>query len=259
MKLSVCIDAVFHGRDFYESMEEVRRSGISAFEFWSWWDKDTDAIRSKSEELGLTVAAFCTKFISLVDPALHDAYLDGLKESIQTAKKLRCSTLISQTGADTGRPREEQLDALIKGLKKCAPCLEQNNITLVLEPLNTKVDHRGYFLSRSDEAFNVIREVGSDHVKLLFDIYHQQITEGDVTRTLRENMSEIGHFHAAGNPGRHELDTGELNYPYIFSEIENSGYKRFVGLEYFPQGDPSGGLRSAVKIPDSDSERSELS
>jgi Hydroxypyruvate isomerase len=248
MKLSVCIDAIFHGRDFCESMKEVKKSGISAIEFWSWWDKDTDAIRSESEKLGLTVATFCTKFISLVDPAQHDAYLEGLQESIQTAKKLRCSTLISQTGADTGRPREEQLAALIKGLKKCVPCLEQNNITLVVEPLNTKIDHAGYFLSHSDEAFKVIQEVGSDHVKLLFDIYHQQITEGDVTRTLRENIAKIGHFHAAGNPGRHELDTGELNYPYLFSEIKNSGYEGFVGLEYFPESSPADGLLYAGKI-----------
>lgn len=248
MKLSVCIDAVFQGKDFCESMARVKESGISAFEFWSWWDKNIDAIRYESKRLGLTVAAFCTKFISLVDPSQRDAYLEGLDESIRVAKKLGCTTLISQTGSDTGRPRDEQTKALIQGLKKSALLLKQNGMTLVVEPLNTKIDHKGYFLSRSDEAFQVLREVGSNRIKLLFDLYHQQITEGDVTRTLKSNVSQIGHFHAAGNPGRRELNTGELNYRYIFSQIEDSGYEGFVGLEYFSQENPIDGLKYAVNI-----------
>ena len=112
--------------------------------------------------------------------------------------------------------------------------LEENGITLVLEPLNTAVDHAGYYLSSSKEAFLLAKEAGSENVKILFDIYHQQITEGDVIRSIRENISLIGHFHAAGNPGRHEIDTGELNYPNIFRVIQETGYTGYMGLEYFP-------------------------
>ncbi|WP_195542628.1 hydroxypyruvate isomerase family protein [Massiliimalia timonensis] len=234
MNYSVCIDALYHGKDFVEGMRETKEAGLDAFEFWSWWDKDLDQIVEEKEKLGLTVAAMCTKFFSLVDPKEHESYLAGLEESIAAAKKLGCKTLISQVGADTGEAREKQYAALLQGVKKAVPVLEENGVTLVLEPLNTAVDHAGYYLSSSKEAFLLAKEAGSENVKILFDIYHQQITEGDVIRSIRENISLIGHFHAAGNPGRHEIDTGELNYPNIFRVIQETGYTGYMGLEYFP-------------------------
>ena len=247
MNYSVCIDALYLGKDFLEGMRETKEAGIGAFEFWSWWDKDLDAIAAEQERLGLKTAAMCTKFVSLVDPSQHEAYLAGLRESIEAARKLGCSTLISQVGSDTGRPREEQHRALCEGLKKAAPLLEESGITLVVEPLNVAVDHAGYYLSSSKESFDIVREVGSERVKILFDIYHQQITEGDVIRSIENNISLIGHFHAAGNPGRHELDTGELNYPNIFRAIRETGYHQYVGLEYFPLEPAADGLK---KLPE---------
>ncbi len=247
MNYSVCIDALYHGKDFAEGMRETKEAGIKGFEFWSWWDKDVDRMAAEKEKLGLTVAAMCTKFVSLVDASQHDEYLAGLKESIEAAKKLGCKTLISQVGADTGKPREEQHKALCEGVKRAVPMLEENDITLVLEPLNTAVDHAGYYLSSSKEAFDIVKEVGSDKVKILFDIYHQQITEGDVIRSIRKTFPQSGHFHAAGNPGRHEIDTGELNYPNIFRAIEETGYAGYIGLEYFPEKPALEGLKKLPK------------
>lgn len=246
MNYSVCIDALYGGRDFLEGMREIKEAGIEAFEFWSWWDKSIDKIATEKEKLGLSVAAMCTKFISLVDPTQHEAYLAGLKESIEVAKILGCRTLISQVGADTRKPREEQHKSLCESVKRAVEILEENEITLVLEPLNTAVDHIGYYLSSSKEAFEIVSEVGSENVRILFDIYHQQITEGDIIRSIRENISRIGHFHAAGNPGRHELDTGELNYTNIFQMIRQTEYKGYIGLEYFPEKPVLDGLR---KLP----------
>lgn len=243
MEYSVCIDALYGGRDFFEGMCETKESGISGIEFWSWWDKDIKKIAAEKERLKLSVAAMCTKFFSLVDPTQHEAYLAGLKESIMVAKDLDCHILISQVGADTGQPRQEQYGYLCEGVKKAAEVLENSGITLVLEPLNTRVDHAGYFLSASKEAFAIVKEVNSRNVKVLFDIYHQQITEGDVMRRICENSTLIGHFHAAGNPGRHELNTGELNYPNIFRAIQETGYMGYVGLEYFPVASPLEGLK----------------
>lgn len=233
MKYSVCIEALY-GKNFLVGLQEIKGLGIDAFEFWSWWDKDVEQIAAEKERLGLTVAAICTKFISIVDPSQHDQYLAGLKESIAAAKKLGCKTLISQVGSDTGKPRPQQHAALREGAKRAVPMLEENGITLVLEPLNTKVDHPEYYLSSSQEAFEIVREIGSERVKILFDIYHQQITEGDVLRNICDNLPLIGHFHAAGNPGRHELDTGELNYSNIFREVQERGFQKYFGLEYFP-------------------------
>lgn len=246
MNYSICIDALYNGRDFLEGMREIKEAGFEAFEFWSWWDKNIDEIATEKEKLDLSVTAMCTKFFSLVDPTQHEAYLAGLMESIEVAKILGCSMLISQVGADTGKPREQQHKALCEGVKRAVGILKENEITLVLEPLNTAVDHVGYYLSSSKEAFEIVSEVGSEYVRILFDIYHQQITEGDIIRNIRKNISKIGHFHAAGNPGRHELDTGELNYPNIFKMIQQTEYKGYMGLEYFPEKAVLEGLR---KLP----------
>lgn len=136
----------------------------------------------------------------------------------------------------------------MEGLKACVPYLEESGITLVVEPLNVRVDHAGYYLYSSDEAAGIMREVGSPYVKMLFDIYHQQITEGDLIRRIREYIPYIGHFHAAGNPGRHELYDGEIDYRKVFAAIGETGYDGYIGLEYFPEDEVEKGLAFAKQI-----------
>lgn len=121
--------------------------------------------------------------------------------------------------------------------------LKDTGITLVIEPLNTRVDHKGYFLSSSDEAAGILKTVNSPSVKMLFDIYHQQISEGDIIRHIQEYIQLIGHFHAAGNPGRHELYHSELDYNKVIEAISALGYDKYIGLEYFPEDDPEIGLK----------------
>ncbi len=247
LKPSVCIDAVFGDLSPAEAAQLVSQSGIGAFEFWGWWDKDLDAIEQVRDAAGLQIAACCTKFISLVDPSTRDDYLAGLNESIQAAKRLGCPTLISQVGDfRPGVPRQTQHQCLVDGLRAAAPMLEAAGVTLVIEPLNELVDHAGYYLIRSDEAFQIIDEVGSPRVKVVFDIYHQQISEGHVINNITANVDKIAHFHAAGNPGRHELTIGELHYPSIFEAIRNTNYDGFMGLEYWPKNDPLSGLKEVA-------------
>lgn len=243
MKISVCVDALYQGKDMFESLEKIKASGCRAFEFWSWWDKDIEKLQQVKESLGMAVTTFCTRFISLVDPSQKGAYIKGLQESIVVAKKLGCKQLITQTGNDTNEDRNKQKNELIQGLKACVPILEANDITLLVEPLNTRVDHKGYYLHSSDEAFNIIDQVGSKHVKILFDIYHQQIMEGDIISRIRCNIDKIGHFHVAGVPGRHELYDGELDYGFIFKEIDKLGFEGYIGFEYFPKDKPEVGLK----------------
>ncbi|MDB4583413.1 TIM barrel protein [Draconibacterium sp.] len=232
---SVCIDAVFEGKPYDEACAAVKRAGISAIEFWDWWDRDLDALVAAQEANDLKISACCTKFISLVDPALRDDYLKGLEESIVAARNLGTKVLISQVGDfRAGVPREKQRQSLIDGLKEAAPMLEASDVTLVIEPLNELVDHKGYFLIRSDEAFEIVEEVGSPNIKVIFDIYHQQISEGHLIRNITSNIDKIGHFHAAGNPGRHELQRGEINYKEVFAAIQETGFEGYVGLEYWP-------------------------
>jgi hydroxypyruvate isomerase len=150
MKLSVCIDALYKGRNFIESLHDISSIGIDTFEFWSWWNKDIRLIQETKEELNLGVSTFCTKFISLVDQAKREEYIHGLLESIEVAKKLNCKTLITQVGNELHDiSREVQHHNLVEGLQECAPILEKEGITLLVEPLNTIVNHKGYYLYRS--------------------------------------------------------------------------------------------------------------
>ena len=142
--------------------------------------------------------------------------------------------------------RDQQHQSLVDGLKEAAPMLESADITLVIEPLNELVDHAGYYLTRSDEAFDIIDEVASSHVKVVFDIYHQQISEGHIIHNITSNIEKIGHFHSAGNPGRHELSHGEINYPVVFDAIRKTNYEGFVGLEYWPLKAPEIGLKEVA-------------
>ena len=247
MKLSVCVDALF-GSDTLNGIKTVKDCGINTFEFWCWWDKDIDALIKTKTESGMDIAAFCTKFISLVDASRREEYLAGLAETISVAQKLNCKTLITQVGdflPDV--PAEEQHKNLVDGLKACVPLLEKSGITLVFEPLNTTVDHKGYYLWSSDESFAICDEVGSPYVKVLYDIYHQQIMEGNLISRITANIDKIGHFHAAGNPGRNELSRGEINYPEIFKAIEDTNYTGYMGLEYIPLEDPAKGLKELMK------------
>jgi hydroxypyruvate isomerase len=235
---SLCIDAVFGNLSFEQACQETVKANISTIEFWSWWDKDLTDLQTAVNRYDLSISCCCTRFISLVDSNQRAAYLQGLSDSIIVAKRLNIDTLISQVGDFiNGVPREKQKQSLIDGLSAAVPLLESSGITLVVEPLNELVDHQGYYLVKSAEAFDIIKQISSPNIKVLFDIYHQQISEGNVINNILSNIEHIGHFHAAGNPGRNELQYGEINYSQVFSAIKQSEFKGYVGLEYWPKTD----------------------
>lgn len=217
-------------------MRRVADLGFGAFEFWSWWDKDLDVIRSAMSSCSLQLAALCTRFIPLTDSARIDEYEAGLKETIEVAQSLGCHTIISQVGSEIpGRSRQEQHDGIVQGLRRCAPLLEEANVRLVIEPLNTIYDHRGYFLTQSAEAALIIQSVGSASVGMLFDVYHQQVTEGNLIGNIRAYREMIGHIHIADCPGRHDIGTGEINYANVIMAIEATGYEGKIGIELYPE------------------------
>ncbi|SFK94164.1 hydroxypyruvate isomerase [Paenibacillus sp. 1_12] len=250
MIYSPSIDAVFRnsGYDLAKILRTVKELGFTAFEFWGWGNRDMDLMEQLVKEFDLNVGSFCTKSISLLDPALRDSYVQGLKETLEIAQRLNCKHIIAVTGNTLeGVSREEQRQSIVDGLKACVPLLEYAGVTLVLEPLNTKVNHPGYFLETSTEALSIIAEVNSAHVKLLYDVYHQQITEGDLTPTISANIEQIGYIHVADHPGRHELGTGEIAYPFVMNKLRELGYKGYVGLEFNPTGTPEDGLRACLE------------
>ncbi len=171
-------------------------------------------------------------------------YLKNLNETIKFAHGIGCSKLITCTGKEIkGKTHKEQRESILATLSEAARIAEREGFILLLEPLNTYVEHPGYFLDSAREGAEIVREVNHPNARLLYDIYHMQIMEGNVISTIEKNIGIIGHFHAAGVPGRGELYLGELNYPNIIKRIDEMGYDGYIGLEYFPSIDSEESLR----------------
>ncbi|NLE45142.1 MAG: TIM barrel protein [Chloroflexi bacterium] len=248
--LSVCIEMFWRDLPFDERIRRVKALGYSAFEFWGWKGKDLDVIRAAQDETGLDVAAICIEpNYSLVDRSDPAPLVDGVKESAAVAQSLGCSRMIVTTGnALADETYEITRRRVVRNLKRMAPVAEDCGVTLVLEPLNPIVDHKGYWLTTLPKAVDIVEEVDSPGLRILDDLYHQQLSEGNLIANLRQYISRIGHFHAAGAPGRHELVGGELDYRTIFTAIDATGYNGFVGLEFSPTIGSEEALKQALEL-----------
>jgi hydroxypyruvate isomerase len=185
----------------------------------------------------------------LCDPANHDACLSKLEASIEATAARGWRNVITFSGnvSDAIGPAAG-LENCAKALEQIVPLAEKNGVTLCMELLNSKVDHPGYMCDTSAWGVKLVDRVGSDCFKLLYDIYHMQIMEGDVIRTIKQHKDAFAHYHTAGNPGRHELDeTQELFYPAIARAIADAGFDGYLAHEFIPTADPLTGLREAVR------------
>jgi len=235
MKLSVCLNAV-GDYNRIDAMRLARDIGYTAVEFWEG-SFPLDEYKAGLDEAGLALACMGGAG-NLVDASKRSEFIESLKASLANAKALGAQNMIAIAGQELdGVPRDIQMQSIVDGLKEAAKLLSDTNITLVLEPLNVLVDHKGYFLYRSSEAFEITRAVNSPNVKILFDIYHQQISEGNLIANITNNIDQIGHFHIAGNPGRGEPYLGEINYREVLRAIDETGYSGYVGLEYWAKRD----------------------
>ena len=181
----------------------------------------------------------------------HDSIIDEILLNLDRAVQYQIPNLIVFSGNRRGLSDEEGAANTIAGLSRVASAAESKGVTLVLELLNSRVDHTDYQCDHTEWGVKVIKAVASPRVKLLYDIYHMQIMEGDIIRTLRANIDHIGHIHTAGNPGRNDMDAvQELNYPPIFRAIKESSYSGYVGHEFIPKGDVYDAIRSAYQLCD---------
>jgi hydroxypyruvate isomerase len=181
------------------------------------------------------------------DPASHGMLLGELEAAIPLAARHGVPNVIAMVGNRTTRSDAEAIEQCVTGLRRIVPLAEEHGITVCLEMLNSKVNHQGFQGDRTAFGLEIVRGVGSPRLKLLYDIYHMQIMEGDVIRTIRDHREHIAHFHTAGVPGRHELDaTQELNYPGIAAAIADLGFTGFVAHEFIPARPVADGLREAV-------------
>ena len=218
-----------------ERLAQAAAWGLPAVE-WLGPDKSAEELRDASEKTGVKwtciggVGAIAPG--QMVQPKEHDKLVENFRERVAFSKSIGVTTFVGLTGnARDDISYDRHMTYVVQCLRRLAPIAEENGVTIVMESLNTLVDHHGYFLSRTDQAMLILEAVNSPNVKMLFDIYHQQIMEGNVIRNLGENIERIGHIHVGDNPGRKQPGTGELNYPNIFKSIASTNYQGYVALE----------------------------
>ena len=181
----------------------------------------------------------------------HESCLKAIREAIDATSAAGYRNVICFSGNREGQSDEEGLEICAEALKQVVGLAEQKKVTLCMELLNSKVDHKDYMCDHTAWGAELCKRVGSERFKLLYDIYHMQIMEGDVIRTIKENKEFIAHYHTGGNPGRNEIDeTQELNYAAIMKAILETGYDGYVGQEFIPKRDAFQSLAQAFKICD---------
>src|SRR5450759_249338 len=252
LKIDLCIEPFFMGTDISEKIKKVKKLGFEAIEFW-YWDheftgnnlipriKKIQEISSVCKDLNITITNLVVNSPDgsiggfLTKPEDMNKFLERLKETIDVAHKLNCKKLITCTGNEiTDNTFQQQFDSVVDTLGKAVEIVNKEGITLVLEALNSQIDHPGYFLTSSKTGFDIVKMVNNPGLKLLYDIYHMQIMEGNLISSIKKNISLIGHLHSASVPGRNELYLGEINYASVMDAINDTGYEGYLGLEYWP-------------------------
>lgn len=239
---------------FETFFERVAQIGFQAVEVWKP-DSRFTALAQSAQRFGLRMASFTGHddiSAGFNDPAQHERICQELAHSIDLAAEYNVSGVICFSGnRRMDQSEEEAWEACVAGLKKIAPYAEKKKVNLNMELLNSKVDHPGYQCDHTEWGLAVVKAVNSPHVKLLFDIYHMQIMEGNLIQTIRENIQWIGHFHTAGVPGRADLDnTQEINYAGVCKAIAQTGYGLFVGHEFRPRKELFQSLCDAYQLCD---------
>lgn len=249
LKFSANLSTMFGEVDFLDRFQRAA-AGFKAVECQFPYDWEKEALAEKLDRYGLqfvlhnlppgNLAAGDRGIACLPDRV--GQFQEGVGLAIEYARALKCPRLNCLSGkVPPHTSAEALLPTLVENLRFAAAELEKENITLLVEAINTR-DIPGFFLNTTRQALWLLDEVNHPNLKLQYDIYHMQIMEGDLTRTVQENLARIGHIQLADNPGRHEPGTGEINFPNLLRAIDETGYDGWIGCEYMPAGDTEAGL-----------------
>jgi hydroxypyruvate isomerase len=259
-RLSVRVEPLFPGLPLATQIQKVAEAGYQGFEFGDWRAADAASITKLKRRLGLECVCLVgnrsvnPKGMGLCDPAEREGFLAELRASTEAAKRFESTRLVVLTGFKAPHlSRAQQRASIIEGLKRGHDVVAPHGVSIIVEVINTLAaveplnphgdNHANYYLDRTPEAFEIVREVGSPYVKILYDIYHVQIMEGNLIETIRKNIRDIAHFHVGDVPGRHEPGTGEIHYGNVFKAIRETGFADFVAMEYVPSKDAMTTLR----------------
>ena len=256
---SACIEPMYHELPFLDRFQAAKDDGFAFVEFWSWTDKDLDAVRAAAERAGVGIAGFNGDAeLSLIDPSQKAAYLAFLRRSVEAAKKVGARSLtIHSNGLGEGGAVINAYDelsgtvklcAMFDTLKECAKLAEESGVLMNLEPLNITTDHAGNFLTSTRMAAEITRLIGSPMLKVLYDAYHMQLNEGSLCDNIRAYGDQFGHIHVADAPGRHEPGTGEINYAQVFRCLEETGYAGLAGFELIPKTTTAEAVKAIMRL-----------
>ncbi|WP_316225757.1 hydroxypyruvate isomerase [Bradyrhizobium sp. SZCCHNS3052] len=241
---------LFNELPFLDRFAAAKAAGFGGVEYLFPYDFDKAELREQLARHGLTQVlhnlpagnwAAGERGIAIL-PDRVDEFRDGVRRAIEYAKALDCRQLNCLVGIapDDADPRELN-QVLVRNLRFAATALKAQGIKLLIEPINT-LDIPGFVLNRTAQALQLISEVESDNLFVQYDIYHMQIMEGDLARTMQKHLARIAHIQLADNPGRHEPGTGEINYAFLFRHLDAIGYHGWIGCEYKPQATTVDGL-----------------
>jgi hydroxypyruvate isomerase len=263
VKYSLCIENFYKGLSFEDRFAAARRDKFEYCEFWTWKNRDWGRVKKAIADSGVKIAAFSgDDEFSLINPDENSLYVDFLRKSIEKAKEVHCNYLVIHSDAlntdgsakEIAKPLsyEAKFLNIYRVLESIAPFAEKEDVTLVLEPLNTRVgeprSHKNYFLEYPEPAFELTRQVGSAKIKVLYDIFHMQLMAGNIIKTLEKNIDQLGYIHLADVPGSHEPGTGELNHHNILKALDSMGYTGFVGFELLPSETDEKAFEAIKKI-----------
>jgi hydroxypyruvate isomerase len=245
------LSMLYPQHDFLARFSAAASDGFEAVEYLFPYDFTAAEIKLRLEDFGLTQALFNAPpgdwgkgergIASL--PGRQSEFRDGFQKALEYAAVLGNDRIHVMAGLlPSEELRQKHHAVYLENLRHAAQEAAKAGITVLIEPINTR-DMPGFFLNRQDQGQAVCKEVGADNLKVQFDLYHCQIVEGDVISKLRRDFAGVGHIQIAGVPDRHEPNLGELNYPWLFEEIERLGYTGWIGCEYRPKGDTSEGLQ----------------
>ena len=234
MRFAANIEMWWYDKPIVDRIHAAADAGFDAVEFWPWRNKDIDAIALAATERGVEIAQFTGWGFTpgMNNPKNHEAFVQEVTAGCQAAKKMNCKRMTIVGGNDQdGMSQEEMHEHIITAFKLVKPVVEREGVMLILEPMNIRVDHPGHCLYGSPDAVRICREVDSPMVKINWDLYHMQISEGDLCGRLRDGIDQVGYVQLADHPGRYEPGTGEIQYKRVFQELNTLGYIGPIGLE----------------------------
>lgn len=237
-RFAVNIEMWWSKLPFLDRFHKAAEFGFPAVEFWPYTGRDVDAIARLAKELKLEIAQFTAWGFTpgMNHPDNEERFVQTVTEACAVAHRLSCRKMTVVAGNNQpGMTQDQMLAQVIKALKRAAPIAEREQVMLILEPMNGRVDHPNHCLYGSVDAVRICREVGSPFVKINWDLYHMQISEGDLCGRLKDGFDQLGYLQLADHPGRNEPGTGEIHYNRVLRQAYELGYRDFVGLELRPK------------------------